>query len=166
MDALISHIQEWAIAYVCGAVILLPVIFFTRRYSVTAILFAVETVIYFAIAHTLVWCIVAVATWFKNNSTMRALDEEGKMRDVADWSIPYLEFWNKELYNPEWVMYMECVFALMIIAAVIKYRPLKVHNPHKRRYDDAGKLITKGSPKGKGGYTYTRPGAGAGRGKR
>jgi hypothetical protein len=165
MDALITHFQTWAIAYACGAVVLLPVLFFTRRYSVPAILFAIETLIYFAVAHTVMWCIVTMATWFKNNSTMRALEKDGTMRDVADWSIPYLQFWEKELYNPQWVMYLEGVFAVLIILAVFRYRPLKVHNPHKRRYDDAGKLITKGSPKGKG-YSYSKPGAGPSRGRR
>lgn len=161
MDELITHFQTWAVAYACGAVVLLPILYFTRRYSVPAILFTVETVIYFIVGHTIVWCIVTMATWFKNNSTMRALEKDGTVRDVADWSTPYLEFWNKELYNPEWVIYLEGVMALLIIAAVIKYRPLKVHNPHKRRYDDAGKVITKGKAPGQS-YSYTRPGASRG----
>ncbi len=162
MDAVVAHFQEWYLAYAGGAVVLLPLLYFTRSYSLPIILFTIESVIYFAGMHTAMWCVVTMATWFKNNSSMKALDSEGKVREVADWSIPYLEFWDKEQFNPEWVLYLECVFAVIIVGLVIRYRPLKVHNPHKRRFDDAGKVITKGS---KGRPAYGRGNA-APRGRR
>ena len=163
MDAIVAHFQEWIAAYAIGAVLLLPVLYFTRSYSVPAILFSIETVIYCFLMHTAMWCIVGLATWFKNNSSMKALDAEGKVVEVADWSIPYVEFWDRAQYNPEWVIYIEIVFAIVIFGMVIRYRPLKVHNPHKRRYDDSGKLITKSGKGGRGNYgrpptRYTRGG--------
>jgi hypothetical protein len=162
MDAVMEHLQMWYPAYIVGGILLLPVIFFTRHYSLPAILFAIEMVIYMFIAHVVIWCIVNVATWFKNNSSMKALDKEGVPEGAVDWTTPLLEFWKIEEYNPGWIVYMEGVFAVLIVIAVLRYRPLKVHNPHKRRYDDGGKLIT---GKSKGSYQYKRPGAGATRGR-
>jgi len=163
MDVVIDHFQQWYLAYAGAAVLCVPLIYFTRRYSLPFIQFCIEIALYSFIMHVLVWCVVGLATWFKNNSTMTALDENKRTKDVAFWETPLLEFWNREAYNPTWVFWLECVFALVIVYLVFRFRPMKVHSPHNRRYDDAGKLITKKGPRARGKYVYAKPGAARGK---
>lgn len=155
MDTIIAHFQEWYTAYAVGAVIAAPIIYLTRRYSLPAILFTIESIIYFAIMHVLIGTIVRVAAWFKANSSMAVVKD--RTGGSVDWVTPWVEFWDKEQYNPQWIIYMEGVFAVVIVYLVLKYRPLRVHNPHKARFDAAGKPIVKGAQKGK--YQYSKPGA-------
>ena len=43
-----------------------------------------------------------------------------------------VRFWDKELYDPQWIVYMECVFMVVIVALVLKYRPMHTQKPKPR----------------------------------
>jgi hypothetical protein len=156
MDAIIAHFQEWYIAYIVGAIIALPIIYVTRRYSVGIIMFSIESFIYFMLVHFFIGTIVRVAAWFKANSSMAVVKD--RAGEYVDWVTPWIEFWDKEQYNPQWLIYLEAFIAAGIVYLVLKYRPLRVHNPHKARFDAAGKPIVKGQKKGRYQYQYKRPG--------
>jgi len=163
MDTIAQHFQDNALYYLIGLVVAAPIVFFTRKYSLPLLQFLLESAIYSGLMHVIVGTIVRVAAWFKNNSSME-VDVLGNPAGAVEWTTPYIEFWDRSAYNPEWVIYMEGVFVLLILAAVFRLRPMRVHNPHQRKYDDAGKKLEGGArgrggkgAKGRPGKTYVRP---------
>ena len=167
MDAIASHFQEYYAYWVIGIILSTPVIFVTRKYSVPVLQYALETAIYTFLMHIAIGTIVRVAAWFKNSSSMRALDDDGIPEGAVDWQTPWIEFWDKAAYNPEWVIYLECVILVLIFAAVARYRPMKVHNPHARKYDDKGKKIGGGKAGAAGARKWSEQRRAAGkRGRR
>ncbi|MBI1319613.1 MAG: hypothetical protein GC168_11800 [Candidatus Hydrogenedens sp.] len=157
MDAIASHFQEYWLYWAVAAVLAAPIIFVTRRYSLPVIQYALESAIYMYIMHVIIGAVVRVASWFKTSSSMRALEEDGRPTDAVNWTTPFIEFWDKAKYDPEWIIYLEIGFAVVIVILVARYRPMKIHNPHKRKYDDKGNLIAGGTAK-KGGKGANRPG--------
>jgi len=152
VDQITAHFQEYAAYYGIGALVLLPIIFFTRRFSVPAILWSVEIAIYFIIFHVFLHGLVLTVRWFNKESQMKFLVEE---KTDPGWTTPLLEFWDRSQYNPEWIIYLEGAFLLGIILLVIRMRPMKVQ-----------KVKPKPPPR-KPGQSGYRPGQyGAGRGGR
>lgn len=139
METILTHFQENATTYVVMGVCILPVIVVTRKYSVPLILYLLEYAIYLLASHTAIWLLLNVAKWFKENSSMRALREDGKPADAPDWYMPFFEFWNTELYQPDWIWKLEIVVAIIILAAMWRLRPMKVQTKRVRRYNDTGK---------------------------
>ncbi len=142
MELILQHFQENAKAYIILGVCALPCIIVTRKYSVPLILYIIEYSIYLLASHTFVYALLNVAKWFKTNSSMRALRADGVPADAPDWTMPYFEFWNTELYQPNWVWKFEIVVAILIFAAMWRYRPMKVQAKRMRRYADSGKKRT------------------------
>ena len=144
LQPIIEHFQTNAMIYILAAVVLIPTIFFTRKYSLPIIQYTLEIIIYSAGMHLVVGAVVRLFAWFKDQSSMkRAFDIQGET--APDWTTPLVQFWNTEGYSPEWVLYVEIVFAILIIIGVWRYRPLRFNHGRDRRYDDKGKAINKGS---------------------
>ena len=164
MDALIVHLQENAILYgaivVCGT----PLIYVTRKFSVPTILYALEYSIYAAGMHLAMWCLVSVTRWFKESSSMRALDDAGRPEDAPEWGTPLINFWERTEYDPEWIWKVEVALLVVILLLMWRYRPMKIQRKSKRKTQEySGK--GKGKPGGfKGGVG--KPGAKSARGTR
>lgn len=150
MEPVITHLREYQSAYIAGAVCLLPIIFLTRRYSVPLILYTVEIAIYLSLMHLGIWLLVNLTRWFKEQSSMRALQSDGRPVDAPDWQTPLLTFWDRELYQPGWLVWVELVGVAIIVVLVIRYRPLKLQRKRAWHFTDK-------SEKKKA----SRPGAGA-----
>lgn len=133
MDAVIEHLKEQYIIYLVGLACAVPVVFFTRKRSVPILLYALECTIYSAIMHILFFVLVKVTRWFKENSSMKALQEDGRPIDAPTWGTPLTDFWKRDLYDPTWVFYAEIVAVVIIIILVIRFRPMKVHRPGRRK---------------------------------
>jgi hypothetical protein len=133
MEAVLEHLKEYTVGYSILVVCLIPALFFTRKWSLPLILFTIETGIYLCIVHIVTHYIVAMTKWFKINSSMKALREDGTPVDAPTWETPLMEFWMKELYDPKWMVWVEAVLAVVIIFLVFRYRPLKVQHKSKRR---------------------------------
>jgi hypothetical protein len=87
IQPVLEHLQQHAMAYGAGAVVVLILVYLTRRWSVPIIFYAVELSIYLGVMHALVGGIVRLAAWFKDQSSMkRAFD----LKDLAppDWTTP------------------------------------------------------------------------------
>ncbi|HPO17045.1 MAG TPA: hypothetical protein PLI09_26655 [Candidatus Hydrogenedentes bacterium] len=140
MDLVVTHLKEFYLYYLIGAVILLPAIFFTRKYSLPIIFYTLETAIYLILMHCAFYIGVKVTRWFAENSSMKALQEDGKPIDAPEWGTPFLQFWDKEAYTPAWMIYVEIVAAIIIIILVWKFRPLRIkYKPKKRQFANEGK---------------------------
>jgi len=139
INTVLEHFQTNATAYIVLGVCALPILFVTRKYSVPLILYAVEYAIYLLIVHSLFYAVLNLAKWFKTNSSMRALRADGTPADSPDWTMPYIEFWNRDLYVPSSVFWAEVVAAVLVFIAMWRYRPMKVQTNRERRYSDNGK---------------------------
>ncbi len=127
-----EHVQTYIKFYALGVAIGVPLIFFTRKWTVPLILYALEICVYFFIMHVLVYVLVGITGWFKNSSSIRALRKDGMPIDAVSWGTPFVRFWDKTLYDPQWLVYMEYVFMVVIVILVLRYRPMRTQKPKPR----------------------------------
>jgi len=120
---LLDHIEAHAAFYIAGAVMLLPLIYFTKRYSVPLILYTVEIGTYLSVIHFAVHYIVAFIHWFKEETDKDPLHPEVSH---YDWETPLSGFWIREKYHPDFLFLMEIVFAVLIVVIVFRFRPMKI----------------------------------------
>ncbi len=167
MDVVIEHLKEYYILYAIVVVCLLPLLYLTRRYSLPAIFYTVEITIYLCLMHLVVWLVVNLARWFRENSSMKALAEDGRPMDAPTWQTPLLEFWKRDAYDPSWVVWLEVVAVALIVFAVWRYRPMRVKRTRKRRTfknETSGRGQTAMRPGGAGSsYPVNRGRTGKGR---
>lgn len=154
MEVVTEHLQAHYAYYIVGALVLLPLVYIGRKYVLPGLLFTLESVIYMTLMHFSVGTLVRVTRWFKENSSMRALREDGVPVDAPEWTTPWLEFWDKTIYDPPWVFYVEIVFCILIVAAVFRYRPLKIRKGRNRKFDDSGGRVDR-TKSGRRGNTTT-----------
>lgn len=126
------HVQTNLTAYIIGCALAVPFIYFTRKWTVPAILYTLEISIYLAIMHIIVHLVVGLTAWFKTNSSIRALNKEGVPVDAVFWATPVVRFWDKTLYDPQWIAYMECAFIVVTTILVLKFRPMHTQKPKPR----------------------------------
>ena len=167
MEELIAHFQANSMGYGIGAACAAPIVFVTRKYSVPLILYILEFCIYATTMHVVFWLLVVVTKWFKEQSSMRALREDGKPEDAPEWATPLIEFWKRELYNPDWIWIVEVVLLVVILGLMYRYRPMKIQRKAKRATQEFGKSSARA------GAAQTKPGVkpkpgffGASKGKR
>ncbi|MCX8064746.1 MAG: hypothetical protein N3G21_06190 [Candidatus Hydrogenedentes bacterium] len=127
-----EHIERNSVAYGVGVVLLIPFLYLTRKWSLPFLFYAIESLIYITFMHIFMFGFVKLVVWFYVNTQMRALRPDGTPAYVPDWQTPLVDFWNRNGYIPEWLFYLEIVFALVIILLVWRYRPPKL-GPVKRR---------------------------------
>lgn len=130
MYAALAHLQEYWGYYAVGAAIVLPLLFMTRKYSMPVIQFALEFVIYSGLFHVFMVVLVYLAKAFKENTQMTWRDED---RVSVPWNIPLKEFWDYTLYEPGWVFYFEIGVMVLILIAMLKFRPMKTQRKRSRR---------------------------------
>ncbi len=137
-----EHVQANMNYYIGGAVVLIPLIILTRKWSVPIILYVIEICVYLCVMHTIVHVVTRVTAWFKTSSSMRALQKDGRPIDAVDWTTPLVSFWDKTLYDPEWVIYVEMVFAVIVLVLVFWLRPMKTQKRVKPRFSIDGSKNT------------------------
>ncbi len=127
LEPVFNHIGEHLVFYVIGAIVAAVVIYFTRPYSISYILYGVEGIIYFGLMHAAVHVCVRFAAWFHYETTFRALSDPV----AVHWETPLIRFWEWDLYNPQWLRWVELAFVLIIIGLMRRYRPMRVQRSHK-----------------------------------
>ncbi|MCC6796951.1 MAG: hypothetical protein IT366_17665 [Candidatus Hydrogenedentes bacterium] len=130
MELALAHIQEHAAQYGVVAAIVVPLLYLTRRWTWGPIQWALELVIYFGIFHIVLHYVVALTDWFQFESQMKMLVDE-KVR--LGYETPLNTPWVQEMYNPGWLFYFEIVAVVLIIAAMLRYRPMKTQKPLPKR---------------------------------
>jgi len=147
LQPVIDHVTANAMFYGIGAVVAVIIIYFTRPYSVSIIFYAIEILIYLFSMHTAIHVIVRLLAWFSDQTTMKNVFEEGA-QDAAEWTTPWLEFWDRYTYEPSWILWLEMVFAAIIIGLVHYFRPMKIQ---KKKQSGAAPPKKKPKKKGKKG---------------
>lgn len=121
MDAVVEHFQNWWVLYALLAIVLAPTAYFTRRYSAPIIQWMLELCLYAVIMHTVVHYFIIVVKWFKLNTTMYFNE-----RTDPGWGTPLVEFWARSEYSPSWLFWAELVALVLMLAAMIRMRPMKI----------------------------------------
>lgn len=120
---LIEHVQDHYVAYIVGAVVALIVILVFHRYALPPVLKALELTGCVIAMHVVVGTFVRVLSWFKGATQFRGLKQS--IEDVdPGFKTPFFEFWNKDLYEPPWVVYLELGFAAAIVVLILYFRPM------------------------------------------
>lgn len=132
VEPIIHHLRTYTVFYMIGTPAVLLGIALTYRYSLPLILYAFEYAVYAAAMHTIIHVLVRLFAWFKNSSSMDVLDVHGRPLDMVFWRTPWLNFWELEVYDPYWVIYVEGVFLVIILGLMIRYRPLKTQRRRSR----------------------------------
>lgn len=132
MEVLTQHLQEHWRIYVFAAIILIPLMAVFRRWCIPALQYGIELAVYLGIMHVFVSGVVLLAAWFKDQSTMKRARDLANENYNPGWSIPFVEFWDYEAYDPRWLFYLEAAIAICIIILMWKYRPMQLQRRKKR----------------------------------
>ena len=152
MEIVIDHFQSYWMYYAIGAAVLLPPLIYFRRWSSPLIQYAIEYVIYLGLTHVGLGTIVRVAGWFMDQSTMkRARGLVGENYNPG-WETPWLEFWNRELYNPVWLFYAEIVVAVLVFVLMVRLRGIGLQRKKRKKVPPSKKVAAAG------GYEYKSKG--------
>ena len=146
MEIILQHLQEHDRIYIVLAICLLPPLVIFRRITMPIIQYLLECSIYVALMHFFVYIAVGFVAWFVDASSMkRAFDKDPTVSEAPDWNVPIREFWDRSLYNPEWLFYVECVVGILIIFLVWRYRPMKKVKGPIWKKDAKGKKLFPGN---------------------
>ncbi len=130
MEPLITHLQAYGVYYALGAVIVLPILYLTRRWSLSLIQWGVELCIYATIMHVVIHYIVAIAEWFNYESQMKMLKDE---RVHLGWETPLAYFWRRDEYNPTWIFWLEVIFLCVAVYLMYRWRPMITQKASPKR---------------------------------
>jgi hypothetical protein len=126
-----DHVTQNLKIYVGAFVVLLPFLVIFRRWSIPLVLYAVEWAIYAVIMHVVLHGFLGAASWFKEQSTMaNALDLQKRN---PNWTTPLFDVWNREIYNPPWVIYLEIGFVVAILLLMYRIRPFRPQKLKKQK---------------------------------
>lgn len=125
MDAVLGHFREHYKLYAGILLVSLPPILIFRRYTIPAILYTVEFVVYACLMHALLGGVIRLASWFKAESAMKRAFETAASVN-PNWKTPFKEFYDRSQYNPQWLFYVEIAALAAILVLMWKYRPLRV----------------------------------------
>jgi hypothetical protein len=143
-----EHVMANPAIYGVVAALILIIVYFTRPYSTSIIFYTTEICIYLFSMHTVMHVIVYLTAGFSNQTTMRNVFD-GEARDVATWRTPWINFWDRDIYDPQWIMWFEIVLVIIIIGLVRYFRPMKVQTKVKSS-TKAEPVKPKSKKKGKG----------------
>ena len=136
-----KHLAAYQLYYGAGVIVVAPIIYFTRKWSIPLFLYLLEIVIYLCLMHGLIHVMTFLMAAFKNATSMKyALRPDGQPLDAVDWTTPLINFWDLEKYNPNSIVYVEGVLACIAIVLVFKFRPLKTQKPKPRFKADGSRI--------------------------
>lgn len=113
--------ENWEV-YAAFLLILLPIVVVFRKQMLPVLQWIIEIGIYMVIVHFLLHGVARLAAWFKTESQTYVIEE----RQRYAWTTPIRQFWDRSLYNPEWLFWFELVLLAFIMFIVFKYRPMPV----------------------------------------
>lgn len=136
------HVQEYGIVYFGAAIVVIPLLVVFRKYTLPVIYHGVEYLLYCAVAHILIGGLTRAFSWFRSETTFKAFDDK---TPVAGFTTPLTNgFWQKDLYNPEWLFWFEIGVAVLLLYVVVVIRPVKFkHKPYKSRKPAPGQLSSR-----------------------
>lgn len=120
---LIEHLKTHQGAYIAVGIVAAAVFAVFRRFAAPIVAKVLEVSIYCSAMHVAVALFVRMVAWFKGETSLRALHETGEDL-MPDWTTPFIQFWNRDLYQPRWLVYLELAFVVIILGLVWRFRPI------------------------------------------
>ncbi len=140
-EAISLHLQENGVAYFVAAVVLIPLIVVFRKYTLPVLYHTVEYALYCAVAHVLIGGLTRAFSWFRGETSFKNYNG-----DLSPSFVPFttplnLNFWQRELYSPQWLFWFEVGVAVMLLYVVIFIRPVKFkQKPYKSKKPAPGQI--------------------------
>lgn len=134
MEPLISVIRENVAAVAVIGVLLLPVIYLLQKKATAFMFHTVEYIVYVTLAHYLLYAMVQVAAWYKESTAMSEEDSNAIPFNTPA-GILSENFFDKSLYNPTWLFYLEGIIALGLLYLVVVIRPTSYGGTNKFKGD-------------------------------
>lgn len=139
LDTIMQHVQDNLAAYAVGGVVALAIILVFRKYTIPFLYHTGEYLFYCTVIHVVLSGLIRAFSWFRSETTFKNYDG-GLSKDFEAYTTPVsLNFWQKELYNPEWLFWVEVVLAVVLLYVVIVIRPTKFNRYGNRRVQQAAK---------------------------
>lgn len=131
----LQHLQENWVFYAIATIVGGAFLYYTRQYVVPIVFHILEMAVYTFLFHTAVSGVTQFASWYQEEAFIeteisrfatrdRVFGLEAAAEPVPQYFTPYVEFWNRELYHPDWLYSMELTVVCFIILAVALFRPL------------------------------------------
>ena len=154
LNTVIQHVEQNLTIYVLAVVIIAPLLYLFRKQAVPVIYHSIEYAIYCSVFHFFLGGLLRVGSWYRSETSFRNTD--GSLaKEFKPFTTPLnWHFWEKELYQPQAVFYVEAVAALLILYVVIFIRPTRFRrNVYKRNTETPQKTNKKAVSAGDPGYT-------------
>jgi len=152
LDTIIQHIEDNLAMYVIAVALIAPLLYLFRKQTVPVMYHSVEYAIYCGVFHFLFGGLLRVGSWFRSETSFRNMD--GSLADdFKPFTTPLnWHFWEKELYQPQAMFYVEVVAALIILYVVVFIRPTRYKRNIYKGRSEAPKKVNQESP---GDPSYT-----------
>lgn len=141
LTPLIDKVMDDPLLYLGYAVLVYSALYYTRDYVVPLVQFVVEVAIYLGCMHMLVHYLTRLAAWFSVNTSMAMTRPEGVGPERVYWTTPLMRFWERDVYDPAWLLHLEAVAAVLIMVFTLRFRSLDVGGRPPVRFDAEGNRI-------------------------
>ncbi len=125
MNTVIQHVEQNLAIYVVAVALVAPLVYLFRKQTVPVIYHSMEYAIYCGVFHYFLGGLLRVASWYRSETAFRNTD--GSLaKEFTPFTTPLnWQFWEKELYHPQAIFYVEAVAAVLILYVVIFIRPTR-----------------------------------------
>ncbi len=124
MQPMLDHVSQNVVAYGVTSACVLAVVYVTRRQTLPYIMQLVEWVAYAVTVHFFVGGIVRFFAWFKDASALKNAGLEEALAQAVYTTPLFDRFWDRSLYEPEWIFFLELALILAAWIVAWKYRPV------------------------------------------
>jgi hypothetical protein len=145
MESAVAFLQEHGAMLAVLAAILLPLGYVFRKFTVPFLFHTAEFAIYVSVFHVVLHGLVRMFSWFRAETEFRNFD--GSLRDDFNpiQTPLFHQFWNRELYSPEWLFYVELAAVGVMLYLVIVVRPTRFAQPKNKYGGNPKRGFEKGS---------------------
>ncbi len=150
MDALIQNLQQNIVMYAILVVAITPILYVFRKWTGPFLFHTFEGVVYASIVHLILSAMLYLFGGFKNATNMDAAGPQG----AVNWKTPLFTPWERELYNPSWIFWVNAVAWIFIIYLVIFVRPAHRKNKYHGKEGKQGAPKKASSTQSQSGYQY------------
>lgn len=121
MEPLITFAKENQAAMAVIVIVLIPLMIVYQKQSAPILFHTVEYILYFTVAHYLIYAAVQVIAWYKSQTP--DINDIGAAPFNTPNNIVMQSLFDKANYNPTGLMYFELVVALVLLYIVVVVRP-------------------------------------------
>ncbi|MFP6581600.1 MAG: hypothetical protein VCD00_03475 [Candidatus Hydrogenedentota bacterium] len=147
-------------------VILVPLFIIYQKKAMPVVFHSVEYCVYVLLGHYVLWLMVSVADWYKEQTAMDAAEAVRSATFTTPANLLTENFIERSLYSPTWLYYFELVMMFVLLYVVVVVRPTTYSASNSYKGDKDRGMLTAEERKKRGGGRYDRGRASSQRDKR